>query len=435
MIYHSLHIPLPCVRAAVLKSGTFELYRDLLWPGGIHNFAVGAGVLGLISAPAVAQGGDRLQRNPGSAVDTAAGLNDAGMSAFTHTTLDDWWRERSFRGDVNDLPILMIDGFFDVESRGAFQAYQELRDDGAHLVVVGAHDGAPAGTDGGTGEAAAWFDRYLRGVENGVESHPRVQLWLADGDREDALAGKFVRYDASDWPVPGTRWESLALDPARSGTAKSINDGSLSRDRPGTDRHAGLPDGPVAAERQRPAEHGDRRRRRAQRAGERLPGDDGHDARRAARPVLHDGAVRHRCALGRPGQPRAAPGQHGARDRHLGRALGCGAQRHAASGGERTPLERLSRDRRARDRCTTRRPARSSSPTGSTTRRRPAAPGRRAPVPRRVLADRQPLQARPPPAPAHPRHLGRIAPRRAGRQHRPRRRPATASRLRFPVLP
>jgi uncharacterized protein len=231
-IYHSLHIPLPCVRAAVLKSGTFELYRDLLWPGGIHNFAVGLGVLGLISAPAVAQGGDRMRRNPASAVDTAAGLNAAGMNAFTHTTLDDWWRERSFRGDANNLPILMVDGFFDVESRGAFQAYQELRDDGAHLVVVGAHDGAPAGTDAGVGEMGAWFDRYLRGVENGVESHPRVQLWLADGDREDDLAGKFVRYDASDWPVPGTRWESLALDPARSGTAKSINDGSLSPTAP-----------------------------------------------------------------------------------------------------------------------------------------------------------------------------------------------------------
>ena len=46
----------------------------------------------------------------------------------------------------------MVNGFFDVESRGAFQGYQELRDDGAHLVVIGAHDGAPAGTDAGYGD-------------------------------------------------------------------------------------------------------------------------------------------------------------------------------------------------------------------------------------------------------------------------------------------
>jgi putative CocE/NonD family hydrolase len=125
-----------------------------------------------------------------------------------------------------------------VESRGAFQAYQELRGDGAHLMVIGAHDGAPAGTDGGTGEAAAWFDHYVRGVSNGVEMHPRVQLWLADGDREDDLAGDYVRYDGSDWPIPGTRWAPLALDATRSGTAHSINDGTLTR---GPARKAGTP--------------------------------------------------------------------------------------------------------------------------------------------------------------------------------------------------
>src|SRR3954466_849579 len=92
MVYHSLHLALPCVRAAVLKSGTFELYRDLLWPGGIHNFAVGLGVLGLISAPAVAQGGDRLRRNPASAVDTAVGINQAGNDAVIDSPPPTWWQ-------------------------------------------------------------------------------------------------------------------------------------------------------------------------------------------------------------------------------------------------------------------------------------------------------------------------------------------------------
>src|SRR4051812_19805015 len=247
MVYHSLHLALPCVRAAVLKSGTFELYRDLLWPGGIHNFAVGLGVLGLISAPAVAQGGDRLRRNPASTVDTATGINQAGNDAFTHSTLDSWWQERGFRGDVNHLPILMVDGFFDVESRGAFQAYQALRGDGAHLLVVGAHDGAPAGTDDGNGATKAWFDRDLLGARNGIERRPRVQLLMADGDREDYLDGDFVRYDASDWPVPGTDWVSLWLSTARSGTGHSINDGSLADRAPGattTQSYAAVPSEP-----------------------------------------------------------------------------------------------------------------------------------------------------------------------------------------------
>jgi predicted acyl esterase len=228
-IYNSLHLRLPCVRAAVLKSGTLELYRDLLWPGGVSNSAVGLGVLGLIGAPATEQLPDRVQRAPGTVPDLATGMVDAGVNGgLLHPTLDPWWRERGFRGDVNHLPILMIDGFFDVESRGAFQAFQALRDDGAHLLVIGAHDGAPAGTDGGLGESRAWLDHYVRGIDDGVQQHPTAQLWLSDGSRETDLAGRFVRYNATDWPVPRTRWVPLALDATPSGTARSINDGSLS---------------------------------------------------------------------------------------------------------------------------------------------------------------------------------------------------------------
>src|SRR5437870_10666625 len=72
-VYNSLRLPLPCVRTAVLRSGTFELYRDLLWPCGISNDAPAAGVLGLIGAPAAAQLPGRLGRNPPSSADTAVG--------------------------------------------------------------------------------------------------------------------------------------------------------------------------------------------------------------------------------------------------------------------------------------------------------------------------------------------------------------------------
>lgn len=226
-IYNSLHRPLPCVKAAVLKSGTHELYRDLLVPGGINNLVPGVGVLAGIGAPALIQGPERLLRNPLSALDTILGLAESGFGEILRPTLDGWWRERGMRGDVNHLPILMIDGFFDVESRGAFQAFQELRGDGAHLIVVGAHDGAPKGTDGGAGDARRWFEHFVTGVDNGIEREPRVKLWLADGDREKLLDGRFVQTDASDWPVPGTRWESLALDAAPAGGGHSANDGSL----------------------------------------------------------------------------------------------------------------------------------------------------------------------------------------------------------------
>jgi hypothetical protein len=226
-VYNSLHQPLPCVQAMVLKSGTFELYRDLIVPGGILNFAPAAGVMALIGAPAAVQGADRLLRAPQTAPGIVAGLAQAGLDGLLRGTLDLWWRERGFRGNVNDVPALVVNGFYDVESRGAFQGFQELRSDGAHMIVLGAHDAAPAGTDAGRAAIRSWFDRYLLGVPNGIENEPRVKLWLSDGDREEYVGGRFVRTDGDDWPIPGTRWTALHLDPARSGSGRSINDGSL----------------------------------------------------------------------------------------------------------------------------------------------------------------------------------------------------------------
>ena len=250
-IYNSLHQQLPCVKAMVLKSGTFELYRDLIVPGGISNLAPSAGVMVLIGAPAAAQGGARLQRAPLTAAGIPAGLIGAGLNGLRRGSLDGWWRERGFRGNANDLPALIVAGFYDVESRGAFQGFQELRDGGAHMVVLGAHDAAPASTDGGAAAMKAWMDHYVLGLDNGAADGPRVRLWLTDGDREDYVGGAFVRADGDDWPLPGTRWTPLHLDPARSGTATSVNDGSLALAAPAkraVQAYAQVPSWPLSSD-------------------------------------------------------------------------------------------------------------------------------------------------------------------------------------------
>lgn len=212
-VYNSLHNKLPCVQAAVLGAGTHELYRDLMYPGGIPNMVPAVGVLGLISAPLIAAGQARVQRGVGPVVDAFNGMFATGVSYLQHPTLDAWWRERGMRGNANSFPILMVTGFYDVESRGPFEVFKELRGTGSHLYVVGAHDGTPVGTDGMNGERNRWYQRFLRDARNGVDTEPAVKLWMSDGDREDMLAGKLVTSTATDWPVPGTRWASLFLGP------------------------------------------------------------------------------------------------------------------------------------------------------------------------------------------------------------------------------
>jgi putative CocE/NonD family hydrolase len=234
-VYNSLHLSLPCVRTAVLKSGTYSLYRDLLYPGAINNFVPGAGVLALIGAPALAQGAARLERAPLTGFDTTVGLLDTGLNDLEHPALDSFWRARQFQGDANRFPVLMVDSFYDVESPGAFEAFRALRGIGDHLLVVAGHDGSPAGTDGGVGAIQAWFDHYLLGANNGIDTQPRVQMLVSVGSRENYMSGGYLRYSTSDWPAPGTTWKALSLSAANSGSGASLNRGSLVTGAPGAE--------------------------------------------------------------------------------------------------------------------------------------------------------------------------------------------------------
>lgn len=54
-----------------------------------------------------------------------------------------------------------------------------------------------------------FFDRYLKGVDNGWEKTPRVRLAVLDPGGKDQL-----NVPASDWPLPKTQYQKLYLDAA-----------------------------------------------------------------------------------------------------------------------------------------------------------------------------------------------------------------------------
>jgi putative CocE/NonD family hydrolase len=225
--YNSMHLPLPCVKAASMMSGTVDLYRDLLYIGGINNTIPGLYVEGAVGGMWLADVPGRTQQQPVTIPTSGVGYVNAPVQTQQHPTEDAYWNDRVFKGDVNHIPILADDGFYDVESRGAFQAYMNTRQDGSHLLVIGAHDGFTGGTTGAFPQYARWFDHYVRGVDNGVNREPAVNLYLAQGSHEQLINGHFTHVTGSDWPLPGTQWTRLYLSPTASGTTQSINDGSL----------------------------------------------------------------------------------------------------------------------------------------------------------------------------------------------------------------
>ncbi|MBV9212783.1 MAG: CocE/NonD family hydrolase [Actinobacteria bacterium] len=232
--YNSMHRGLPCVKAAALMSGTVDLYRDLLYIGGINNSAPGGYVEGAILAPWLGALPGRAQQEPASTPASGLGFVTAPTDVAAHQTEDSYWLDRTFKGDPQHIPILADVGFYDVESRGAFLAYRATRRYGSHLLVLGAHDGWPTNTPGPFPQYTRWFDHYVRRIRNGVRRERPVSLYLSNGSHKQAIDGHWTHVSGSDWPLRRTRWTRLYLSPTASGSARSLNDGSLSKHAPRT---------------------------------------------------------------------------------------------------------------------------------------------------------------------------------------------------------
>ncbi|HVT21547.1 MAG TPA: CocE/NonD family hydrolase, partial [Mycobacteriales bacterium] len=233
--YNTMHLPMPCVKAAALMAGSVDLYRDLLDIGGIPNLAAGAYVEAAIGAPTLLASGQRLQDgDPVSNLTTLAGYPQASLDVLGNPTENRFWRQRTFRGDRDRIPILADTSFYDVEPRGPFRAFNATKRYGSHLLVYGAHDGHPAGTPGPFPQYRNWFDHYLLGKPLSAANRPRVSLYASNGSREAFLANRVTHLTGHSWPLPGTRWTPWYLDATRSDSVGSINDGSLVRRRPST---------------------------------------------------------------------------------------------------------------------------------------------------------------------------------------------------------
>jgi predicted acyl esterase len=239
-VYNSLHQELACVQAAALMAGTADLYRDLLYPGGMFNLVPGAAVSLGVGLPLIGVGFIDFFTSgelPLDAIFSGAGFLGTILQVMLHVNEGEFWIDRTQRYETNPnrFPVLADTGFYDVESRGPFESYKLLRDQGVpvHLRVFGAHDGFPEGTPGPFPEYRRWFDRYLLDADNGIDREPRVQLLVGHGSYEAQIAGAVTKIDGDDWPLPGTRWQTLHLDPARGNGARSLNDGALAADAPG----------------------------------------------------------------------------------------------------------------------------------------------------------------------------------------------------------
>ncbi|MGI8687922.1 MAG: CocE/NonD family hydrolase [Thermomicrobiales bacterium] len=169
---------------------------------------------------------------------------------LSHPTYDDYWAALDVSAKHNALNVaaLNIGGWYDIFLKGTIDNFTGMRANGPaavrdrqHLLLaawnhsgisrgnpIGAHDfgmratGAVIDSDG---IQLRWFDRWLRGIENGVDDEPPVRLFV--------MGSNEWRHE-QEWPLSRTDWQEWFLHSG--GKANSVNgDGALRREVPASE--------------------------------------------------------------------------------------------------------------------------------------------------------------------------------------------------------
>jgi putative CocE/NonD family hydrolase len=170
--------------------------------------------------------------------------SDVWRDWFDHPTLDAYWREQAYQDRLLDarVPILHVSGWYDDVLVGTLENYvgmtRHARDVATrarqHLLIgpwghrvntgrqLGPIDFGPTAVIDLKKVQLQWFDRWLMGIDNGVDTKPPVRIFVM---------GENVWRDEWEWPLARTAFVNYYLHSGgQANTAEG--DGILSRSPP-----------------------------------------------------------------------------------------------------------------------------------------------------------------------------------------------------------
>src|SRR6266446_3779123 len=200
--WHVASLQPPHLAAICIWEGAADWYRDMTHHGGIlctfwaswYDMQVKTVQYGL---------GERGPRS------RATGALVFGDEMLAHPLDDDYHKARSPKWDRITVPLLSAAnwGGQGLHPRGNFEGFIRAASKDKWLEVHGIEHWTHFYTDYGRTLQKRFFDYHLKGMKNGWDRQPRVQLQVRHVDR-------FVERYENEWPIARTRWTRLYLDPA-----------------------------------------------------------------------------------------------------------------------------------------------------------------------------------------------------------------------------
>lgn len=124
-----------------------------------------------------------------------------------HVLADAWHAERTADGSRITVPVLSVGnwGGLDVHMRGNFEGYLTAASQHKWLRITVGNHVAPFYREESLAMQQRFFDRYLKGLNNGWEKEPPMILAIRYPD-------KVVERPEATWPLAGTQWTKYFLD-------------------------------------------------------------------------------------------------------------------------------------------------------------------------------------------------------------------------------
>ncbi|HVT50038.1 MAG TPA: CocE/NonD family hydrolase [Dongiaceae bacterium] len=179
------------------------------WGGAFFNYAA------LPPDPAIV-GADKWRDMWRERID-AHHLVPAGW--MRHQRRDAFWKHGSVCEDYSaiECAVLAVGGYLDGYTRTVFRLVENLKSPCKGLIGPWGHKepefGFPGPAIGFLEECKRWWDRWLKGIENGAEQDPQMRLWLMDPATPDPVAetrpGRWIEFPK--WPAASIKARDFGL--------------------------------------------------------------------------------------------------------------------------------------------------------------------------------------------------------------------------------
>jgi putative CocE/NonD family hydrolase len=132
---------------------------------------------------------------------------------LSHQLRDEYWRQGSACESYAGIrcPVMAIGGWTDGYTDAVFRLLEHLDVPRRGVIGPWGHNdpvhGVPAPAVGSLGECVRFFDRWLKGIENGLDDEPMLIAWLQDSvppsARYEERPGRWIA--ESSWPPAAQR--------------------------------------------------------------------------------------------------------------------------------------------------------------------------------------------------------------------------------------